>query len=266
MPEGRFYWSFTTTRIGDWGVSSLRKAILALAPVQGSIERHRLHTLCAERLRKAIRDPDFEAAIASLEQAGDVAREGERVRRIEPDFKEALLEDGVERWLRSEECNVALRIDPDQRVFHRTATGGAQGTGLYSRPDFTMAVIRRLKYDPLRHLDVITFELKNAQGANLMAVHEALAHTRFGHYSYLVCPRSRLCPEDTQSIHSACAEHGLGLILFTIASPAPPPNLTEFDVVLHATRKSPDPYVVEAFLEARLPDTALVRLEKLAGA
>lgn len=249
---------------GAKDVDDLRRTILALAPAQGSVEQHVLQTNCAVKLHRAVRDAAFAEAVSDLLASGSLEITGSRIRRIEPDFKESLLEPPVEDWLRSDACAESLRVDRKQMVFHRTATGGAQGTGLYSRPDFTMAVIRRMKYDPLRHLDVITFELKNVAGATLMAVHEALAHTRFGHYSFLVCPRSRLSAKDTDDLRNACAEHGIGLILFTIASSNPPPELKEFDVALAAIRKSPDPHVVEGFLEARLPETDLSRLATLA--
>jgi hypothetical protein len=224
-----------------------------------------LRSTCARSLQRPISDEEFQASLEKLGAVGDIALDGRRIRRLEPDFPESLLEDAVEPFLTGEWCRDTLRLDASALVTHRTARGGSRDTGLFSKPDFTLATVRRLKYDPLRHLDVITFELKNSAGATLMAVHEALAHTRFAHYSFLVCPRSRLRPAHNAELRDACAQHGLGLIMFDFVSPSEPPQLCNFRIELNPLRMTPDPYVVEEFLEARLPELTLEKLARIAG-
>jgi hypothetical protein len=180
------------------------------------------------------------------------------------DFAERLLEDSAEKYLWSEEAFAVLRIERRHSVFQKTTVGGGAGTGLWSRPDFTLATIRRRKFDPLRYLDVYSFELKNLIGAHVVAVHEALAHTRFAHFAYLLCPRSRLRPAETHKIKQACAEHGVGLITFRMVA-RNPPTITDFVVDLFAVRRSPDPENVEQHLEHRLSEENKRALQALGG-
>jgi hypothetical protein len=238
---------------------------MSLAPIQGSVPWQVLHLDCARKLGQAIGDEDFKAALNALNLSGDVRWDENRVSRTEPDFAEGELENAIEIYLDGTWLREKLRLEPSNTVFHRTARGGTRDTGLFSRPDFTIATIRRLKYDPLRHLDVITFELKNLAGATLMAVHEALAHTRFAHYSFLVCPRSRLIASNASELRDACARHGIGLIMFEFVNATRPPKIKNVELELYPLRKSPDPYDVEAFVDDRLPDNAKQTLAALAN-
>ncbi len=104
-------------------------------------------------------------------------------------------------------------------VFQKTATGGLLGDGRLSRPDFTLAAIRSWRFDPQRTLEVYSFEVKNRAGASVSAVYEAVAHGRFAHHPYLVCPRSRFDPAFNSEIFDACVREGIGLITFDIVVP-----------------------------------------------
>lgn len=230
---------------------------------RGSMEWEDLRSTCATRLERKIPAEELETALTELCNAGDLVREEDLVRRVEPDFNEALLEDAVEPHLTGRWCFETLRIVAAEMVSHRTARGGARDTGLFSRPDFTLATVRRLTYDPLRRLDVITFELKNNSGATLIAVHEALAHTRFAHYSFVVCPRSRLRPSEV--LREACAQHGIGLIMFDILGPSSPPRISVPSLEVKPRRMTPDPFAVEDFLIQRFPPDTLGRLKDIAG-
>jgi hypothetical protein len=243
----------------------LASSIRHCAPVLGSIQWEQLRSDVAHLLRRPISNDEFNVALGALVDAGELVNQANgRISRSEPDFPEATLEDPVERELCADACFAKLRLSRADTVFHKTARGGERGTGLFSRPDFTIATVRRMRYDPLRHLDVITFELKNAAGATLMAVHEALAHTRFAHYSFLVCPRSRLWPEHNKELRDACAQHGIGLVMFTIAGSVQPVRISDFVFELHPLRKNPDPFTTQEFLEARM-QTRLAELESIAG-
>lgn len=238
--------------------------ILDCLPADTALDAGSLQYACGVRLGTAVKSDEFEPALSALVDRGDVVISGRLVRRNEPDFPEAILEDAIASHLQSPFTMAELGVAPTLSVFHVSARGGAAGSGQFSRPDFTLATIRTRKYDPLRYLDVITFELKNLAGTSLLAVHETLAHTRFAHYSYLVCPRPTLRPDRIEAVQNACAELGVGLATFVIQGPSGPPRLGEFGFVIHPKRKNPDPGVVEKYLEDRMPADKLARLACLA--
>lgn len=245
---------------------NLHEVVWNAAIADSSTGWHALHSKCARILERPIPADEFQAAVAELAalQQVKVLNNG-RIVRSEPDFPESQLEDEVEKFLSGEWAEKHLNISPDNIIFFRTARGGTRDTGLFSRPDFTAATIRRMKYDPLSHLDVLTFELKNRDGATLMAVHEALAHTRFAHYSFLVCPRSHLRTQHNEQLRNACAQHGIGLVMFDIDGCKLPDAVKDFAIEVRATRCNPDPYNVEEFLEARLPSGHLAKLAEIAN-
>jgi len=238
--------------------------ILDCLPTEQSIDREELQLRCGQRLGSALRDADYEGGLAELVSRGDIAFSGQLIRRIECDFAEASLECAVEPHLFSRAFLQALGAEPDYSVFHNSARGGAVGSGQFSRPDFTLATIRRPKYDPLRYLDVVTFELKNGAGTSLLAVHETLAHTRFAHRSYLICPRPRFRTERLQLIQNACAELGVGLITFALRSEEGEPSVSGPTIAIHPLRRNPDPAVIEQYLENRMPAEKLARLAAMA--
>jgi hypothetical protein len=51
--------------------------------------------------------------------------------------------------------------------------------GQWTRPDFVLVSVMKLKFMPQHQLDTHTFELKAEYGGSVQAVHEALAQTRF---------------------------------------------------------------------------------------
>lgn len=207
----------------------------------------------------------FGLALEALQREQLIRIEGAQVRRTEPDFKERLLESAVFAFLQSTEAQSYLKLKSDDTVYATTATGGAYGRGRWSIPDFTVATIRSWQFDPLRHLDVISVELKNRSGSGIVAAHEALAHTRFAHFSYLACPRSHLRKDDTRRLREECTNLGVGLILFDLSvAKDEGPKLSAFEFDLSARRHDPDPESVEAHLENRLPGEAKSRLLEIA--
>lgn len=200
-----------------------------------------------------------------LVAAGELQKTNDCIKRVEWDAPERCFYPGLEVKLTASEFLRKLDIESRATVFHETASGGAIGTGQFSRPDFTLATVRRFRFDPIKHLDVVTFEVKNRAGTSLLAVHEALAHSRFAHYSFVVIPRSNLLPKSVEGMRDSCAEHGLGLITFSIQSIEPSVKLGDLNLELAPVRKSPDPMRVERFLENRLPPHKQAALELLAN-
>ena len=221
---------------------------------------------CAIANRQAISRSDFSEALSSLEEAGLVAVQGRQMKLVEFDAPEKELYDPLEEALNEQGFLNQIRVSKPQSVFHRTAYGGAIGSGQFSRPDFTLATIRQFAFDPASYLDVVTFEVKNLAGTNLLAVHEALAHARFGHYSFVVIPKSSLDPSIVEMTKQHCTEHGLGLITFRIKAVEPVVQISDLKVIVHAVRNLPDPHRVERFLTERLPPEKQETLKQLARA
>jgi hypothetical protein len=246
---------------------SLDEAILVrLDDNEGrAFERGLLYQACCFDLRQDIKKKQFDDAVDQLKTDGHVEASEEWISRAKLPFKEEQLEDKVELYLRSVACCEALRVEQRFTVVCKTARKGARDTGKYSKPDFTLATVRQLKYDPLRHLDVLTFELKTGLEATVEGVHEALAHTRFAYYAYFVHPRSRVSQRRKTEVREECARHGLGLLTFDLASTYDKkPDLYNFEVELKPLRKMPDPFEVEAFLQDRFSPEDLARLEDIA--
>lgn len=243
------------------------ETILEVLPPDGrALSQADLEVVCAQRVGQSLDRPAFSESIRALLRRMMVQRDATSVWRIEADFEERLLEPGTGTILQSEVCLDSLRVAPGEFVFEKTTAAGAAGAGRWSRPDFTLAAIRRFKYDPRRYLDVYSFELKNRRGANVVAVHEALAHARFSHFAYLVCPRSKLNQAETNIIRQACTDHAIGLITFDLsAGDAQEPVLAEFRFEVSPQRRSPDPAEVDVHLDARLSTLARDRLLAMVG-
>lgn len=218
------------------------------------------------RFGNRIDETQYREALTELQARRLITVTGQDVRRSEPDFRELELEPHFEAYLSSEAAFGRLSLDREFTVWQRTARGGRAGTGTWSRPDFTIATIRRRKYDPVRHLDLIAFELKNLAGSTVVAVHEALAHTRFAHYAFLVCPRSVLNASVQSAIRDSCAQHGIGLLTFDLSvGKGERPLLKGFEIEVDPRRQSPEPELVDSYIDDRFDEQNRGRLLKLSG-
>ena len=78
--------------------------------------------------------------------------------------------------------------------------------GRWARPDFILVSAMRFNLMPGAQLDVHSFEFKTESGASVLAVHEALAQTRFTHFGHLVWhlpPDSKARPSSPRSRSTA---------------------------------------------------------------
>jgi hypothetical protein len=225
-----------------------------------------VEVLCAQHTATSLDHAAFRQSLTKLTRKRLILADTSSMWRVEPDFDEKTLEDGAEKFLRSTECLASLRIDAGAYVLEKTTTVGVAGAGRWSRPDFALAAVRRFKYDPRKHLDVFSFELKNRRGADLVAVHETLAHSRFSHYAYLVCPRSVLEPTQTNLLRQACMDHGVGLITFDLeAADDGSAVQSSFRFDVSPNRRAPDPSDIDRHLDARLSSANQLALLKMAG-
>ncbi len=122
-------------------------------------------------------------------------------------------------------------------------------TGRWARPDFILVSAMRFKFLPGAQVDVHGFELKTETGGSVLAVHEALAQTRFTHFGHLVwhLPEGSRSETRLAEIEDHCAKHGIGLI--RMRDPAAKAGC---EILADPVRKTTLPMAVEGFLEARL--------------
>ncbi len=242
-------------------------AILQALPLDGSaVPKGNLEVLCSQFLAESLDRHAFSESIFYLQSRKQIDCDAVHVWRTEPDFPERDIEDLAGGFLKSRTCLDALNINDDSYVFENTTVSGSTGAGLWSRPDFTLAAIRRFKYDPRRYLDVYSFELKNRRGTSVVAVHEALAHGRFAHFAYLVCPRSSLDQTSSVAIRQACMDHGVGLITFDLSvGEADEPVATDFRFEANPQKRNIDPAEVDRHLDARLSLRGRTRLAQMAS-
>jgi hypothetical protein len=128
-----------------------------------------------------------------------------------------------------------------------SAMGPAKGR--WARPDFILVSAMRFKFLPGAQVDVHSFELKTETGGSVLAVHEALAQTRFTHFGHLVwhLPEGSKSETRLAEIADHCGEHGIGLIRMR-----DPSVKAGCEILIDPVRKSTLSMAIEGFLEARL--------------
>lgn len=132
------------------------------------------------------------------------------------------------------------------------------GGGTWTQPDLAAVGISRSKFATTAELQLFGFEVKTMQGCCLQSVHEALAHTRFVNFSYLVWNRPACICLDREfylMIKANCAAYGVGLI--TIHDPN---NLSTFEIRLRPQRKLIDADVIDEFIVTRFNEVEKERI------
>ena len=215
-------------------------------------------------LHRNVTKAEIDAAMAQLRDLERVDSERGVHYLTEPDRPELDLYAPLEAAFQVSGVFAALGIDRHEWVFQKTATSGVRSAGRLSMPDFTLAAIRSWRFDPRRSLEVYSFEVKRRAGTSLASVYEAVAHGRFIHHPYLVCPRSVLEPLQNAQLKTACAREGVGLIFFDIVvDPFKNFRLERLEVIEKAVRRTPDPQEVEAYLSKRLTAANCLALESI---
>jgi hypothetical protein len=150
----------------------------------------------------------------------------------------------LDAWLRSE-FPKSFRYAP-QFIVKNTSQAGLK-SGVWSRPDFTVALMRRFRYSTLREIDLFGFELKKSSAGSVIGVHESYAHTRYVHFSYLVwhVPNEN-SQRQLEPVQSECARLGVGLVTFS-----DPHKIENWRTLLEPEKAATDPHHVEAFIEDR---------------
>ncbi len=239
--------------------------IQKLPQMREECDVHALTSYLSAKANRLLSLQDVEDALRWLEVRDLVSRDGDKVWLSEPDRRELELYGALEGLLKSSLLLERIGVSGNEYVFQKTALGGVRGDGPLTRPDFTVAAIRSWRFDPQRTLEVFSFEVKNRAGASIPAVYEAVAHGRFAHYPYLVCPRSRLNDATNEAMVTACVREGIGLVFFDIVVPGDGGFVIEcLEVVQEAERRAPDPVLVQRHLESRLSRENCMSLEAYA--
>jgi hypothetical protein len=138
------------------------------------------------------------------------------------------------------------RFGLDDVMVEETHSRGSKDTGgTYTRPDITVAGIRRYVYLPKR-LEIITFEVKPAEAASIMGVLEAIAHREAAHRSYVIYALSRANFDkaaEGERILELSQKYGVGVLLAE-----KPSEVETWEIVVDAVRHEPDPARLDRFL------------------
>lgn len=134
--------------------------------------------------------------------------------------------------------------------------------GRWVRPDFILVSVMRFRLMPGAEVDVHSFELKTETGGSVLAVHEALAQTRFTHFGHLVwhLPPGSKAEGRLNEVIAQCETHGIGLI--RMKDPARPTDEDATEILLDPERKPTPPLDVEDFLASRLDEEQQMAIAK----
>jgi hypothetical protein len=142
-----------------------------------------------------------------------------------------------------------LDLAPDGICIVQDTSAKGPAKGLWARPDFILVTGMRFKFMAGAQIDVHSFELKTEAGGSVLAVHEALAQTRFTHFGHLVwhLPEGSKSEARLAEIEDHCAKHGVGLILMR-----DPLAKEGCEILVDPIRKLAPAMAIEGFLETRL--------------
>lgn len=127
-----------------------------------------------------------------------------------------------------------------------THSRGSKDTGgTFTRPDITVAGVRRYVYLPKR-LEIVTFEVKSADSVGVLGVLEAIAHREAAHRAFVIYGTSRSSFEasaEAERILDLAQKYSVGVMLT-----AHPDKVEEWEILLDAIRHEPDPARLDRFL------------------
>jgi hypothetical protein len=249
----------------------LEDAIIDLLPPDGTPVLNRvMRVMLARQLEQQIDAEEFFKARDALLATGRVGRlrgQGGQLFLTKPkaddtsvtipaadesqtQWTEARLMDPLEGFLKGPFCKALDLPENGACIVQNTSVMGAN-KGKWARPDFILVSAMRFKLLPGAQVDLHSFELKTETGGSVLAIHEALAQTRFTHFGHFVwhLPSGSKYETMLDDITTHCDEHGIGLIRIR-----DPERATEdgCEILLDPRRKATLGVTIDGFLETRL--------------
>ena len=263
-------------------VEKLETALLGLLPEDGTPVLNRvMRVMLARKLEQPIDEDMFFLVRDALLAKGVVGRlrgQGGQIFLTKPDpiasveprisqkdvWSEFKLMEPLRAFLEGPFRKSLDLPDGGECVVQDTSVMGPH-KGKWARPDFILVSAMRFKLIPGAQVDLHSFELKTETGGSVLAIHEALAQTRFTHFGHFVWhlpPGSKAEPM-LDDIVTHCEEHGIGLI--RLKDPRRAGELDGCEVLVDPRRKPTLNGVVDGFLESRLSAEQKARLMKAIG-
>lgn len=238
----------------------LARLIVAHLPVSGAAVGNQT----MRRITKTMTNPDYVSARDELRRVGVIRLGYGRGGSL------ALAEDllggtvggsaptgGLETFLYPAIRQHLLQLLNDEGRFERDPVveitgvqGGRKSIGKWTRPDITVVGHRRFKVLAGAHLEVHTYEVKTFAGFKIDALHEARAHRRRAHRSFvLVDLEVREQEDEVRSYIDEARDLGVGLVSFLSIS-------DEWSIWVDAPFNQPDPVDLDYFLDTQLSESA----------
>ncbi len=134
--------------------------------------------------------------------------------------------------------------------------------GAWTRPDLTLVCHKKFPWTMGTEFDVVTFEIKRPDSANVLAVFEALSHAAAATRAYVVFPVEaeawRLAnAAQERRVRDECVRHGVGLILVSNVKGSPVAHHS-----LKATRREIDHEKCSNFLDAVVSPSGKKRISE----
>ncbi len=251
-------------------LDSVGAEILRMLPEDGTPVLNRvLRVMLARKLERALDDDTFFAARDALLAQGKVGRlrgQGGQIFLTQPEpeqaappsppepkpaWSEAKLMEPLRLFLQGPFRKSLDLPTSGACIVQDTSVMGGQ-KGKWARPDFILVSAMRFRLMPGAQVDLHSFELKTETGGSVLAIHEALAQTRFTHFGHFVwhLPIGSKAEPMLDDIATHCEEHGIGLI--RIKDPERPAEPDGCEVLVDPRRKPTLGSVIDGFLESRL--------------
>jgi hypothetical protein len=150
----------------------------------------------------------------------------------------------------------------DDFYVENTSRRDSKIEGPWTRPDLTLVSHKKFAWTMGTEFDVVTFEIKRPETANVLAVFEALSHVTAATRAYVVFPLDaetwRLAnPAQERRVRDECVRHGVGLIL--VSNPHGAPAALH---VLKAARREIDHEKCSDFLDAVVSQAGKKRISE----
>lgn len=161
-------------------------------------------------------------------------------------------EEAYYEWVQSGVEALWLEEGYDKSAFYveNTSRKDSKIVGPWTRPDLTLVSHKKFPWTIGTEFDVVTFEIKRPDSANVLAVFEALSHAAAATRAYVVFPVEAEAwrlenPAQERRVRDECVRHGVGLIVVSNVNGKPVAHH-----LLKAARREIDHEKCSDFLDA----------------